>query len=82
LLLFDPEVTKKDTKLPAHFAYGKIHIALEVEEKAYAIFKDQLIQHGIEVILEQHWKNNLYSFYFRDPDGHLIEIVPEGLWEK
>ncbi len=36
---------------------------------------------NIEIEHEQHWYDDYYSFYFRDPDGHSLEIVPEGMWD-
>ena len=81
LLCFLPEVTKADQNLPPHYAYGKQHIALEVSPGVYEKWRDKLHKQGIAIIHEQHWKEELYSFYFEDPDGHLIEIVPEGIWE-
>ncbi len=29
---------------------------------------------------EQAWKKGLKSFYFSDPAGNVLEIVPEGIW--
>ena len=80
LLCFLPEVTKADQNLPPHYAYGKQHIALEVRPDMYEKWRNKLLKQGIAIIHEQHWKKELYSFYFEDPDGHLIEIVPEGIW--
>ncbi len=81
LLCFQPEVTKAEKNLPPHFAYGIQHIALEVSPDTYTKWKAALQQKGVAVIHEQHWKASLYSLYFKDPDGHLIEIVPEGIWD-
>ena len=81
LLCFLPEVTKVDQNLPPHYAYGKQHIALEVKPEMYDKWRHELLRHGIGIIHEQHWKDTLYSFYFEDPDGHLLEIVPEGIWD-
>jgi catechol 2,3-dioxygenase-like lactoylglutathione lyase family enzyme len=81
LLCFLPEVTRAEQKLPPHYAYGKQHIALEVKPEMYERWRNELLQQGIDIIHEQQWKEGLHSFYFEDPDGHLIEIVPEGIWE-
>ena len=29
----------------------------------------------------QAWKEEQHSFYFNDPDGHVLEIVMSGLWD-
>ncbi len=81
LLCFLPEVTQAETKLPPHFAHGPQHLAFEVAAGEYAAWKKHLRSQGIEIIYEQHWKDRLYSMYFHDPDGHLLEIVPPGIWE-
>lgn len=40
-----------------------------------------LPSHGATApIHEQAWKNGVRSFYFRDPDGHLVEICEPGMW--
>lgn len=81
LLCFLPEVTKQEAKLPPHFAYGKQHLAFEASPADYAEWKQQLQQKGIKITHEQEWKDGLQSFYFEDPDGHVLEVVPEGIWE-
>lgn len=81
LLCFLASATKAETVLPPHFAEGKQHIAFEVEIKDYEQVKATLVAKGITVTHRQIWKGTLESFYFEDPDGHVLEIVPTGLWE-
>lgn len=81
LLCFLPEVTKAEKTLPPHFAYGPQHLAFEVPGKEYEQWKEKLKQLNIKIIHEQHWKAGRYSMYFHDPDGHVLEIVPPGIWE-
>ncbi|UJP63536.1 VOC family protein [Mongoliitalea daihaiensis] len=81
LLCFIPEVTAKETSLPAHYAKGKQHIAFEVNKKDYLQTKSKLLAKGINITHEQGWRDNLQSFYFEDPFGHVLEIVPKGIWE-
>lgn len=82
LLLFNSEATAADEKLPPHFGEGKMHFAIEVEQKDYEKAKSEIKKHAISIEHEHEWKDGLKSFYFRDPDGHLVEIVPKGIWEK
>ncbi len=82
LLCFLPEVTQKEIELPPHFARGKQHIAFEVTGKDYLKTKMELLENGIKITHEQGWKKNLKSFYFDDPFGHVLEIVPYGIWGK
>lgn len=81
LLCFIAEVTRNDKKLPPHFAHGEQHIAFEVSRNDYVAMKAHLTSQDIEIIHEEHWRENVYSAYFKDPDNHLLEIVTEGLWE-
>lgn len=79
LLCFIADVTRDDTKVP-HFGEGNMHIAFEVPKNDYQAAKSWIQSKGIAVEHEQQWSDNFFSFYFRDPDGHSLEIVPEGMW--
>ncbi|REE00431.1 VOC family protein [Marinoscillum furvescens] len=81
LLCFLAEVTRQEQNLPPHYAHGKLHIALEVPQDQYEAVKAQLVHSGVAITHEQSWKGALKSFYFEDPDGHVLEIVPPGIWE-
>ena len=81
LLCFLAEATKRSTDLPAHFASGQIHFAFETPSDQYEKWKQKILDEGIIIEHEAQWKNDLRSFYFRDPDEHLLEIVEPGIWE-
>lgn len=81
LLCFIPEVTKFEKTLPPHYAYGKQHIAFEVSRRDYLKAKSNLLEKGITLTHEQEWNHGLKSFYFDDPFGNVLEIVPVGIWE-
>ena len=81
LLCFLPEVTRLDTQLPPHFAHGEQHLAFEVAPQDYEEMKAKIPTLGIEIIHEEKWRENVYSFYFKDPDANVLEIVTEGLWD-
>ncbi|MCR6642194.1 MAG: VOC family protein [Sporocytophaga sp.] len=80
LLCFLPEITKHDKELPPHYAYGKIHVAFEVPEEDYELWKMMMYEKGINITYEKEWNQNIKSFYFEDPDGNVLEIIPPGLW--
>ena len=82
LLCFIAEKSSQSTALPPHGAYGKQHIAFQVPAADYAAYKEKIAELGIIITHEEVWPNGLKSFYFEDPDGHVLEVVPEGLWEK
>lgn len=79
LLCFIPDVTKQENTLPPHWAYGQQHIAFEVDD--YPTCKMELVSAGIRITHTQDWPNNKESAYFDDPFGHVLEIVPKGLWD-
>jgi catechol 2,3-dioxygenase-like lactoylglutathione lyase family enzyme len=81
LLCFIAEKTRTDKNLPTHDGSGHLHLAFEVSPQEYQAWKKKVSELNIAIEHEQEWKNGLHSFYFRDPDGHLLEIVPEGIWE-
>ena len=81
LLCFLSERSAVQTTLPVHFGKGQIHFAFEVESKDYEKCKVRILELEIKIEQEQKWPNNKLSFYFRDPDNHLVEIVEVGLWD-
>ncbi len=81
LLCFIAEKTRTDTQLPPHYGQGQLHIAFEVAPDEYQTCKETVMKKGVKIIHEQEWQNGLTSFYFRDFDGNLLEIVPDGIWE-
>jgi len=81
LLCFNPEVTREEKKLPPHYAQGVQHIAFEVPQEEYEEWKEKLSKNRVKIVHEQHWQDERYSCYFYDPSGHLLEIVPPGIWD-
>lgn len=82
LLCFIARQTEIETELPPHGARGSIHFAFEVERSAYSSALEKMTGNGIPILHEHTWKGGLQSFYFHDPDGHLVEVIEEGLWER
>lgn len=81
LLCFNPEDSKTKESPPPHFADGPIHFAFEVPANEYDQAKEKIKDLEIEVIDEVEWKGGLRSFYFKDPSGNVLEILPEGVWD-
>lgn len=82
LLCFIAEVSKTGGTLPPHFGTGKLHLAFEVEKAAYEPLKKKVQEQRISIEQEYDWGGGFLSFYFRDPDNHLLEVVMEGMWER
>ena len=82
LLFFNPDDSKMKTSPPGHFAEGKQHVAFEVKKSDYVRAKQEIKAKGINITDEVVWKHGTESFYFEDPVGNVLEIVPdEGVWD-
>lgn len=81
LLCFNPDDSKLKTSPPAHFATGPYHFAFEVSLDEYDHHKQEVVKKGVQIIDTLKWKQNLESFYFNDPAGNVVEIIPEGVWD-
>ncbi len=82
LLCFNPEAASKGGTLPPHFGSGQLHLAFEVSRSNYETIKSEIEQASITIEQEYDWGSGFLSFYFRDPDDHLLEVVMEGMWER
>ena len=74
LLLFKKGATE-DTD-----ATGAIHIAFGIARSHLTAWEQWLANHGIAIELRKTWKYGGQALYFRDPDGHLLEVVTPGVW--
>ena len=81
LLCFIGETTRHDQKLPPHYGSGNLHLAFETERGDYEGWLSKVKSLNIQIEHEQEWPGGFRSFYFRDPDNHLIEIVQRGMWD-
>ncbi len=86
LLLFQAKGTLEpvDTPggvIPPHDGSGPAHFAFSIASGELEAWRDHLAAHGVAVESTVHWeKDNATSIYFRDPDGHLVELATSGLW--
>ncbi|MGV3586726.1 MAG: VOC family protein [Adhaeribacter sp.] len=81
LLCFIAAASQQSKLLPPHFGQGNLHLAFETTIQDYVARKAEIEALGIPIELEYDWGRGFYSFYFRDPDGHLLEVVMRGMWE-
>ena len=42
--------------------------------------RQRLGEHGVAIEGRTDWTRGGHSIYFRDPDGHLLELATPGLW--
>lgn len=81
LLCFNPEDSRTKKSPPPHYGGGKQHFAFEVPRSEYDQSKKEILSKGIAITDEVLWKDGIKSFYFEDPEGNVLEIVPEGgIW--
>lgn len=66
--------------IPPHDGHGPLHICFAVAADELAAWEAQLARHGIAIEGRMRWKRGGTSLYFRDPDGHLLELMTPGNW--
>ena len=58
--------------IPAHDGSGPLHVAWE----------RKLEERGVSVESRVNWPGGATSLYFRDSDGHAVELATPGLWTR
>jgi len=82
LLCFNPDQAALKISPPPHYGSGKLHFAFEVKTEDYFKIKEEISTKGIRITDEVTWKSGMKSFYFEDPAGNVLEIIPQhGLWD-
>ncbi len=66
--------------IPPHDGAGPIHCALSIAADALPAWEAHLAARGTAVEGRTVWRSSSVSIYFRDPDGHLLELATPGLW--
>ena len=66
--------------IPPHDGHGPVHCALAVAAADLPGWEARLAAHGVPVEGRTLWPRGSTSIYFRDPDGHLLELATPGLW--
>ncbi|HLV94865.1 MAG TPA: VOC family protein [Candidatus Acidoferrales bacterium] len=80
LLLFRPEITRREGPLPAHGTTGAGHVAFRIGLHDLPAWREQLRQHGVAIEQEVAFGNSPPSIYFRDPDGNSLELAVADIW--
>jgi len=84
LLLFRHGLTSdgmvdEDGTIPGHEGQGRLHMAFAIASEALPAWRARLEREGIPLAGEARWRRGGTSLYFRDPDGHAIELATPGL---
>jgi catechol-2,3-dioxygenase len=66
--------------IPPHDGAGPLHIAFAIPKDELGAWEARLAQHNVAIEGRTTWKRGGESIYFRDPDGHLLELATPGLW--
>jgi catechol 2,3-dioxygenase-like lactoylglutathione lyase family enzyme len=74
LLLF------KRGSTPDTDATGAIHVAFGIGRSELRAWELWLEKQGIAIESRKRWDYGGEALYFRDPDGHLLEVVTPGVW--
>lgn len=64
----------------AHDGAGQDHLAFAVAAEDMEQWTRWLEENGIAIEEDRHWDRGGRSLYFRDPDGHLLEVASPGVW--
>jgi catechol 2,3-dioxygenase-like lactoylglutathione lyase family enzyme len=66
--------------IPPHDAAGQQHLCFAVPAAELSGWEALLAAEGIEIESRLAWPKGGASVYFRDPDGHSLELATPGLW--
>jgi catechol 2,3-dioxygenase-like lactoylglutathione lyase family enzyme len=67
--------------IPPHDGQGPVHIAFSIAADDLAGWEARLSEAGVTIEGRTKWPRGGVSVYFRDPDGHLLELATPGLWQ-
>lgn len=76
----NPTPTAGDGLIPAHDGSGRQHLGFAILNEALDAWTRHLDTRGIPVESRVAWEQGGTSVYFRDPDGHLLEVATRGVW--
>jgi catechol-2,3-dioxygenase len=79
VLLLCKKGASKDWKVP-HDGNGQLHLAFAIDRGQLGSWESRLAEHGIPIEHRKTWPRGGESIYFRDPDGHSLELETPGVW--
>ena len=66
--------------IPGHGGDGVLHVAFAIGKDELDRWERHLASCGVAIEGRNDWERGGRSLYFRDPDGHLLELATPGLW--
>jgi catechol 2,3-dioxygenase-like lactoylglutathione lyase family enzyme len=70
-----------DGWIPSHDGEGPVHVAFAIATQQLEGWERRLREAGVSVESRIRWQRGGVSLYFRDPDGHSVELATPGVWE-
>jgi catechol 2,3-dioxygenase-like lactoylglutathione lyase family enzyme len=85
LLLFNRGESRNGLKtpsgwIPPHDSTGPAHFAFGIEREELQAWEARLAAGGVEIESRVKWTLGGASIYFRDRDGHSVELATRGTW--
>jgi len=66
--------------IPPHDGSGALHFAFAIDRDELEPWAQRLSEKGVTLESRVTWDLGGTSLYFRDPDGHLVELATPGNW--
>jgi catechol 2,3-dioxygenase-like lactoylglutathione lyase family enzyme len=73
-------VTLPGGVIPPHDGSGANHIGLAIRPEDFDAWRQRLERSNVTIESLVTWPRGGRSIYFRDPDGHLVELLTPGVW--
>ena len=85
LLLFRKRATTEPVAIPGgvippHDGDGHLHLAFTIAKEEEEHWTRHLQVNRLSIESRVRWPRGGSSIYFRDPDGHLLELITPGCW--
>jgi catechol 2,3-dioxygenase-like lactoylglutathione lyase family enzyme len=66
--------------IPGHDGSGPAHLAFAVDADELDAWELRLSNAGVAIESRVEWGRGGRSLYFRDPEGHSVELATPGVW--
>jgi catechol 2,3-dioxygenase-like lactoylglutathione lyase family enzyme len=66
--------------IPPHDGEGRLHLCFAIPATELPAWEQRLAMQGIDIESRVEGPRGGVSIYFRDPDGHSLEVATPGLW--
>lgn len=69
-------------RIPSHDGTGPVHLAFAIPAAELESWERHLTTNGVAIESRVTWPAGGVSLYFRDPEGHSVELATPGLWRN